>query len=230
MPAVLGDSLRSLPGGEPVAASIETVARAERLHIARELHDVVGHGLAAISLHAGAAARTADAHPEAALAALESIRATSRSVLDELRTILGQLREAHEGGEPARGIGTLDALVAATSDAGVSTVLHIVGPTRPLALALDQAAYRIVQEALANALRHAYGSRADVFVEYLRSRLVLTIENGPGGQASELPPSTGYGLRGMRERVAELGGALKVAPTETGGFRVRASLPFRASR
>jgi signal transduction histidine kinase len=190
----------------------------------------VGHGLAAISLHAGAAARTAGAHPDAALAALESIRATSRSVLDELRAILGQLREAHESGAPARGIGTLGALVAATSDAGVSTALQIVGPTRPVALALDQAAYRIVQEALANALRHACGSKADVFVEYYRSRLVVTVENGPGGQPSELPPSTGYGLCGMRERVAELGGTLETAPTNRGGFRVSASLPFRASR
>jgi signal transduction histidine kinase len=151
-------------------------------------------------------------------------------VLDELRGILGQLREAQEGGAPARGIGTLDALVAATRDAGVRTSLQIVGPTRPVALALDQAAYRIVQEALANALRHAYGSSADVFVEYHSSRLLVTIENGPGGQPSGLPPSTGYGLRGMRERVAELGGTIEVASTEGGGFRVRASLPFRASR
>ena len=205
----------------------ESAAGAERLRIARELHDVVGHGLATISLQAGVATHVAAEKPEAALEALESIRGTSRLVLDELRAILGQLRDDDAVAEPARGIGALPALVAATRQAGTHTSLEIEGRPRPLPLAVDLAVYRIVQEALANVLRHAYGAKAFVSVAYEERRLVVTVRNDGAGRASELAErSTGYGIRGMHERVAELGGDLETNIAVGGGFEVRAALPF----
>jgi signal transduction histidine kinase len=212
---------------QPAPHSHDSAVSAERLRIARELHDVVGHGLATISLQAGVATHVAEQRPQAALEALESIRSTSRFVLDEVRAILGQLRGDDGLDAPARGIGALSALVDATTNAETATSLQIVGRPRPLPLATDQAVYRITQEALANVLRHAHGSAARVCLTYERHRLVVTISNGEGGRPSEhAENSTGYGIRGMHERVRELGGELQASARPDGGFEVRASLPF----
>jgi signal transduction histidine kinase len=210
-----------------LATADDAAVYTERVRIARELHDAVGHSLATISLQAGVAAHVAEQHPEAALAALESIRATSREVLDEIRAILGQLREDDAVAEPARGIGTIDALVEATRNAGVRLMFEIVGRSRPLPLIVDQAAYRIVQESLANILRHAYGAAAYVAVAYEQDRLVVTVENDGAGRPSGLAAnSTGYGLRGMRERACQLGGDFEATANTDGSFLVRALLPF----
>jgi signal transduction histidine kinase len=224
---VLTEAHPHLSLAQPAAGLHDTAVSAERLRIARELHDVVGHGLATISLQAGVATHVAGERPEAALEALESIRSTSRFVLDEVRAILGQLRSDETVDAPARGIGGLSALVAATTNAGTRTALETLGRPRPVSVAVDQAVYRIVQESLANVLRHAYGAAARVSVAYERRRLVVTVRNDGAGRPSELAErSTGYGIRGMHERVVELGGELQANDRPDGGFEVRASLPF----
>jgi signal transduction histidine kinase len=217
---------RPHPSAAQTAPFDDSGIYAERLRIARELHDVVGHGLATISLQAGVATRVGEERPEVVLDALRTIRETSRFVLDEVRGILCQLRDDAIA-EPARGIGALRRLVDATTNAGTRASLHVNGRSRPLPLAVDQTAYRIVQEALANVLRHAHGAATDISIEYEARRLVVTVENDGAGRPSELAEgSTGYGLRGMGERVSELGGELETGPSPDGGFRVRASLPF----
>jgi signal transduction histidine kinase len=217
---------RQEPSGEQDA---RRRVQAERLRIARELHDVVAHGLATISLQAGVAAHVGKDCPEQALVALHAIRAASRDVLDEMRAILGQLRQDDDAPEPARGIGTLGALARVTSGAGVPTSLHLSGRPRPVPVPVDQAVYRIVQEALANVLRHSHGSAASVSVVYEPSRLLVTIEDDGTGRAGALADhGSGYGIVGMRERALALGGALRAGPRTGGGFRVRASLPFRS--
>jgi signal transduction histidine kinase len=202
---------------------------AERLRIARELHDVVAYGFATISLQAGVAAHVGKERPEQALVALEAIRIASRDVLGELRAILGQLRQDDAAPEPARGIGTLAALADTTTNAGVPTSVHVSGRPRPVPLAVDQAVYRIVQEALTNVLRHARGATASVSVVYEQSRLVISVRDNGAGEANELVGhGSGYGIVGMRERAVALGGALTAGPRPQGGFRVDASLPFLA--
>jgi signal transduction histidine kinase len=200
---------------------------AERLRIARELHDVVSYGFATISLQAGVAAHVADSRPEQAVEALHAIRAASREVLDEMRAILGQLRADDEAAEPARGIGRLSVLAERTSSAGVQTSVNVSGRRRPISVAHDLAVYRIVQEALANVLRHSPRAMAWVSVEYEQRRLVVTIEdNGMGSSGDATTEGSGYGIMGMRERAGALGGTVEAGPRPGGGFRVRASLPF----
>jgi signal transduction histidine kinase len=200
---------------------------AERLRIARELHDVIAHGFAAISLQAGVAAHLGTERPEQALAALEAIRVASRDVLGELRGILGQLREDDEAPEPARGIGTLAALAKTTTSAGVRTSVEVTGRPRPVPVAVDHAVYRIVQEALTNTLRHARGATASVSIVYECNRLAVIVEDDGEGVPTELATQgSGYGIVGMRERALALGGTLTAMPRPEGGFRVRASIPF----
>jgi len=213
---------------EPVAD--ETTRRsveAERLRIARELHDVVSYGFATISLQAGVAAHMADSRPEQAVEALHAIRSASREVLDEMRAILGQLRADDDSAEPARGIGRLSVLTERTSSAGVQTSVHVSGRPRPISIEHDLAVYRIVQEALANVLRHSPSAMAWVSVEYTQRSLLITIEdNGMGSCDDAATQGSGYGIMGMRERAGALGGTLEAGPRPGGGFRVRASLPF----
>jgi signal transduction histidine kinase len=200
---------------------------AERLRIARELHDVVSYGLATISLQAGVAAHMADSSPEQAVDALHAIRAASREVLDEMRGILGQLRADDAAAEPARGIGRLSVLAERTSSAGVQTSVNVSGRPRPISIAHDLAVYRIVQEALANVLRHSPRAMAWVSVEYTPRSLIVTIEdNGIGSSDGASTEGSGYGITGMRERATALGGTVEAGPRPGGGFRVRASLPF----
>jgi signal transduction histidine kinase len=205
--------------------------RAERLRIARELHDVVAYGFATISLQAGVAAHVADERPEQARAALEAIRTASSDVLREMRAILGQLRQDENAPEPARGIGTLAALAETTTRAGVPTSLAVSGRPCPVPVAVDQAVYRIVQEALANVLRHARGAAASVSVVYRTRSLAVTIENDGTGQPAEFAgQGSGYGLVGMRERALALGGGLTAALRPEGGYSVHASFPIKGHR
>jgi signal transduction histidine kinase len=203
------------------------LVRAERLRLARELHDIVSFGFATIAMHAGIAAHVADERPEQAAEALRAIRTASRDVLDDVRAVLGQLRDDDAAFEPARGIGSLDRLAQGTSAAGVRTSLTIHGQPRPVPVAVDQTVYRIVQEALANVLRHSPGASASVSVVYEQRCLVVTIEDDGATDGSE--PSSegcGYGLVGMRERAEALGGDVHAGPTAAGGFRILATLPF----
>jgi signal transduction histidine kinase len=172
-----------------------------------------------------------DDRPDQVGEALRAIKAVSGEAARELRAILGVLRRVDEGEPPAtsRGVGGLDALAATSSNAGVPTRVTISGRPRPLLAAVDQAAYRIVQESLTNVLRHAGPASASVRVAYEPDCLVVEVvddgcaqEVGDGGR----PPGTGHGIAGMRERAVTLGGQLEAGKRTGGGFQVCASLPF----
>lgn len=208
---------------------------AERLRIAQELHDVVAYGFATISLQAGVAAHVLEKRPDQVVDALQAIKEASKEALEELRAILGVLRHADGPRGPAPGLRELDALVLTTSRAGVPTEMNISGLPRPLPAAVDRAAYRIVQEALANVLRHAGPATASVSIVFERDRLVISVEDdgvgdeGRSEQVEQVSPGFGYGIAGMRERALALGGELEVGPRSEGGFFVTASLPVSAS-
>jgi signal transduction histidine kinase len=212
---------------------------AERLRIARELHDVLAHGIATISVQAGVAAHVLNEHPEHAAEALRTIKATSKEALRELRGILGVLRDADEGEprEPTAGLCQLERLVDATSRAGVPTQVTISGDRRSLPATVDLAAYRIVQESLTNVLRHAGRSSAVVAISYADDAMTISVDDNGRGSTHQSTgtnghPSkvSGHGIVGMRERAHALGGELQAGPRADGGFRVRARLPVAAGR
>jgi signal transduction histidine kinase len=173
-----------------------------------------------------------DEHPEQARQALLTIKATSKEALRELRGILGLLRQGDEAETraPAPGLDQLGALVEATSRIGVLTQLSVSGPVRRLPPAVELAAYRIVQESLANVLHHARAASAAVTLSYEDDRLAVEVaDDGRGWPANGRWPPTGsgngLGIVGMRERATAVGGELEVGPRPEGGFRVRARLP-----
>jgi signal transduction histidine kinase len=202
----------------------------ERIRIAREMHDVLAHTIAVIGVQAGVAAEALADSPEAASAALRTIREKSREAMAEIRGSVGVLREAREDAptSPAPGLSQLDELVDVAADAEVQVEVSVSGAKRPLPPVVDLTAYRIVQEALTNVLRHAGATLAQVGIRYEPDALVVEVEDDGaktlnGAHAAE----DGYGLTGMRERAAAIGGRLEagVAPGAGGGFRVRAWLP-----
>jgi signal transduction histidine kinase len=202
---------------------------AERLRIARELHDVVAFSFATISVQAGVAVHVADEHPDMAADALRAIKAISGEASRELRAILGVLRHtAGAGDAPSHGVAGLDTLAATTTSSGLPTRLVVSGRARSLPPAVDRAAYRIAQEALTNALRHAGPASATVTVRYEPDRLLVEVLDdgrGPDPRHGEPEPGGGHGIAGMRERALALGGELDAGSDPRGGFRVRASLP-----
>jgi signal transduction histidine kinase len=196
----------------------------ERGRIARELHDVIAHNISMIVVQAGAAARVLEGEQPNVRRALETIETTGRETVDEMRRLLGVLRRADDGQAlaPQPGLAELDALVAQVREAGLTVDLQIEGTPSPLPPGLDLSAYRIAQEGLTNALKHAGAARAAVIVTYGRDTVEIEIrDDGRGGVGAS---GTGHGLVGMRERVALWGGKLQVGP-EHGGWVVRASLP-----
>jgi signal transduction histidine kinase len=198
----------------------------ERLRIAQELHDVVAHSMGVIAVQAGVGAHVIDNDPAEAKKSLEAIAATSRSTLTEIRRLLGVLR-ADEGGayEPAPGLADLDRLVADVDSAGLPVDVRIEGTRHDVPPGVDLTAYRIVQEALTNVLKHAGPAHATVVVGYEPSALRLEIADdgrGVNGRATD----GGHGLVGMRERVGVYGGTLEAGPAAGGGFRVLARLPY----
>jgi signal transduction histidine kinase len=200
---------------------------AERLRIARELHDVVGFGFAAISLQAGVAAQALDRRPEQAAEALQAIKAASKEALEELRAILGLLRQADGPRGSAPGLRDLDAIVKTACKAGLSASLELSASPRQAPVAIERAVYRIVQEALTNVLRHAGPVSATVSVSFDDDRLIVSVEDeGAGGAVCDASPGSGYGIVGMRERAKALGGGLEAGPRPGGGFRVCASFPL----
>jgi signal transduction histidine kinase len=201
----------------------------ERLRIARELHDVVAHSMATISVQAGVAEHVLADNPGAASDALRAIRTASRDGLRDLRAILAVLRQADEADpvEPAPGLAQLGALVNRTSQAGLPTTVRREGAPRLLPPGIDLAAYRIIQESLTNVVRHAGPATASVLMCYRDAMLRIEVTDtgrglaqGPDGQG------TGHGLIGMRERAAALGGTLQAGPGPAGGYRVEALLPL----
>lgn len=210
----------------------EHVARGERARIARELHDVVAHHISMIAVQAEAARLTTPGLPAEGAKRLVAIGDTARSALTEMRRLLGVLRE-DAGAEPTRrpqpGLWQLNELLdEARRVTRVSTRLIVSGQVCPLDPGIELTAYRIVQEALTNARRHAPGSAVDVELHYRDDALrVLVRDNGPGRQAGA--EASGHGLTGMSERAAMVGGRLSAGPGTFGGFLVEAVLPAAAA-
>ncbi len=202
----------------------------ERARIARDLHDIIGHTLNLIVIQAGAARTVFKSRPDQALDSLNSIETTARQSLSDMERMLGILRppeaEAAPFG-PQPGLGQLDRLAEQFTDAGLPVEVSVAGEPHKLPTSLDLSAYRIVQEALTNALKHAGPARARVAVSYLADKLELDIvDDGEGSGDDVHNAGGGRGLIGMRERVSMFGGELDVGPAPEGGFRVHASLPL----
>jgi signal transduction histidine kinase len=202
---------------------------AERMRIARELHDVVAHSMAMINVQAAAASMQLAADPAAAAEAIQAIRRASKSGLRELRTILEVLRQADGGSPPVPDLGAIAALVEATSAAGTPATLESAGPLASVPPPVTLAAYRIVQESLTNVVRHAGRVAAIVGLRQDDGYLYVDVVNDAGTTPAALSDGAGTGLAGMRERAAALGGTLDAGPRPGGGFAVRARLPL-ASR
>ena len=198
----------------------------ERLRIARELHDSLTHSISVIKVQAGVAAHLARKNGEEPSAALLAIQEASSDAVRELRSTLDVLRRDEDAN--GSGLERLGALVRRAEASGVPTTCTIRGVERPLPPEVDQAAYRVVQEALTNVSRHAGPATATVDIEYADELLTVRIDDdGTGSRHAPLP---GYGLVGMRERVTALGGRLLAGPGADGGFTVRAELPLTGAR
>jgi signal transduction histidine kinase len=223
-----------------MAERAEQVSRAladERAQIARDLHDIVAHAMSVIAVRSGVARMVIDSDPEQARDALAIIETTTRRSLHEMRLLVGVLR--NPGDQPAElspvpGLADLDRLIGDTAAAGVAVGLDVDGEVRPLPQAAELSAYRIVQEALTNVVRHVGPSRARVRISYRPDEVRIEVtDDGPAGPAPPLTGAgSGHGLIGMRERAALFGGELEAGPC-AGGFRVRATLPtadFRDDR
>ena len=204
----------------------------ERLRIARDLHDVVAHTLTTINVQAGVAAHLLDRQPGHARTALATIENASHEALDELRTILGILRDHNDESAPLRpapNLQSIDELIQDSRNAGIDVRLAIGGeqPDR-VPDAVQLAAFRIVQESLTNACRHAAGAPTNVSLTYRPDRLLVAVENTAGTISNGNQTVPGVGILGMRERAAALGGTLN-ADRSPDGFRVTAELPYRRS-
>jgi signal transduction histidine kinase len=202
----------------------------ERLRIAHELHDVLGHHLSLINIQAGVGLHLRDRDPEAAWAALDTIKRTSAEALREVQAMLHTLRPGDEAAPraPAPGLDRLDELIVG---AGLPVRSRIVGVARPVPPEVDRAAFRIVQETLTNVRRHAgAAATAAVTIEYRPEELVIEVDDDGGGQTPlVVPAQVGNGINGMRERAKALGGLLSAGPLAQGGWRVRAQLPLPAA-
>jgi len=198
----------------------------ERGRIARELHDVVAHNVSMMVVQAGAAVRVLHGDQPHVRNALEAIATTGRQTVDEMRALLGVLRSGDERGAlaPQPGLAGLEQLVCGIRDAGLPVTLRIEGTPCPLPQALDLSAFRIVQEALTNTLKHAGPAQAQVTVRYQDRAVELEIADT--GTSSPANRGTGHGLIGMRERAAMFGGELETTQAGSGGFTVRARLPL----
>jgi signal transduction histidine kinase len=198
-------------------------ASEQRLAIARDLHDVVAHNISVINVQANTALHLMDRQPERAREALTAIHDVSKQALGELRSVLGVLRGSDGEGAPLGPSPGLDRLPElASGTAGISVRLITDGAPRPLPAGVDVAAYRIVQEALTNTVRHSRGRTATVRLRYDDDTLTVSVDDD--GAAAH-PPHQGNGLAGMTERARALGGTLEAGPRPEGGFRVLARLP-----
>ena len=200
----------------------------ERTRIARDLHDSAGHAVNVILVQAGAARLLLEQDPERSRAALETIEEVARDTLVEIDQLVRALRDAAtpDGVEPPIGLAALDTLVERSRAGGLDVRISVDGERRPLPRSVDQAAYRILREALTNAARHGTGS-AEVGLEFGPTALTLDVTN-PLAADARLRTRAGHGIVGMRERAQLLGGTLAAEATD-GTFQVRASLPYRES-
>jgi signal transduction histidine kinase len=198
----------------------------ERMRIARELHDVLAHNISLINVQAGVALHLMDEQPGQSRSALQAIKQASNDALGELRSVLDVLRQGDEAPprSPASGLAHLDSLVSRAGATGLEVRTRVEGTPRPLPAGTDLAAYRIIQESLTNVTRHAGPATATVLVRYGHDDLTVQVDDDGRGPSSTNGPG-GAGIRGMRERVAALGGELDAGPRPGGGFRVLAHLP-----
>ena len=199
---------------------------AERARIARELHDVVSHNVSVMVVQAAAGYDVFETHPERAREALQAVEETGRRALGELRKLL-DVSDDGERTSPQPGLARVDELAARVRTAGLEVSLTFEGTPRAVPEAVDLSAYRIVQEALTNTLKHAHASRAEVHVRYETDVLEVEVSDdgiGPTGSTGD-----GRGLIGMRERVSLFGGELLAGATAAGGFLVRARMPLEST-
>jgi signal transduction histidine kinase len=196
----------------------------ERLRIARELHDSLTHSISVIQVQAGVAVHLARKRGEEVPPALLAIQEAGADASRELRSTLGVLR-SKDGDEESSGLGHLESLVARARSAGLPVTVTVSGPQQALPPEVDQAAYRIIQEALTNTSRHAGQACASVRLHYAPGALTVQVDDDGTGGGDQPQSGPGLGLIGMRERVSALGGRLHAGPHEGGGFGVRAELP-----
>jgi signal transduction histidine kinase len=233
---LIGNSIRQARARAELVRAQATAqtALAERLRIARELHDIVAHSIGIIAIQAGAGSRVFDARPDQAREALAAIEATSRETLSGLRRMMTGLRRAEPGSGPgqaalgpAPGLADVERLAAMTLDAGVQVEVEWLGSREPLPADIDLSAFRIIQEAVTNVVRHAGTDRCLVWIDQQDGYLSIEVtDSGRGAPASKISVAgTGYGITGMRERAALLGGDFSAGPRPGGGFRVAVRLP-----
>ncbi|HEY3867504.1 MAG TPA: sensor histidine kinase [Actinocrinis sp.] len=233
---LIGNSIRQAELLRNQAAA--QAAMAERLRIARELHDIVAHSIGIIAIQAGAGSRVFDASPVEARNALAAIEATSRESLSGLRRMVTGLRrvesesERAQAGKVQAGLAGIERLAAMTLDAGVKVEVDWHGSREPLPPDIDLSAFRIIQEAVTNVVRHAGTGRCRVLIDRQDAQLAIEVtDSGRGdgtagtGSGSSAGSGAGYGITGMRERAALLGGEFCAGPRPGGGFRVAARLP-----
>ena len=245
--ALAAASSRAVRAEASLDATAASAAAAERARIARELHDVVAHHVSLIAVQAEAVGALLPARPAEASASADAIAVTARQAMTELRRLLGVLRfnSAEQDPSPERSrltpapsLSRLDELLTSVRGSGLPVTCQVSGPAAALPPGVDLTAYRIVQEALTNALRHAPGSSATVALTYEAGHVSLEVTNAspqPPATATPATPVTsatsatlagGYGLAGIAERVASCGGSLTLGPTLDGGFTVSARLPL----
>ncbi|WP_165966402.1 sensor histidine kinase [Actinomadura sp. 7K507] len=212
------------------AEQARRVASEERLRMAQDLHDSIGHGLAAIAMQAGVALHVLDRDTEEARQSMKAVRATSREALENLRAQLDGLRDMGTADRtPAPGLGDLDRLTERVQAGGVTVHTDIAPDLAGLPAAVDAAAYRILQEALTNVLRHAGAVPVRIRIRRDGDALLLDVVN-TAADAPSAPPGTGLGLRGLRSQAEVLGGTLAAGPHPDGGFGVRARLPLTGGK
>ncbi|WP_230858922.1 sensor histidine kinase [Actinoplanes aureus] len=221
-----------------------TAVDEERARIARELHDIVSHNVSVMIVQAGAAREVLTTMPDEAVGALEAVEKAGRTTMTELRHLLGLLAPAADGEEDHEGtdlapqptLSSLSRLIDRIAFAGLPVEVRVSGEPRPLPSGIDVTAYRIVQEALTNALKHGAGGKAEVTIRYADHALrVEVLTTGPSVLTGGAPSSAGHGdgagrgLLGLRQRVAVYGGDLDARRRLGGGYRVRARIPLEAS-
>ncbi|MCW2139925.1 Signal transduction histidine kinase [Actinoplanes cyaneus] len=228
---VIGNSVRQrrLYAAAQRTEAEDRAVQAERLRIARELHDMIAHSIGVIAVQAGMGRRVIDTQPAEARNALANIEETSRDTAAALRRMLGTLRRNDlEAGpvtrDPAPGLDDLESLIARTEQAGLKVFLRRSREQAQLPPDIDLSAFRIVQEAMTNVIRHAATDRCDVVIE--QGQQMLTIEVTDAGRGVTGHGDHGYGISGMRERVSLLGGDFSAGPRDSGGFRVYARIPM----
>ncbi|SDP64501.1 Signal transduction histidine kinase [Pedococcus dokdonensis] len=204
----------------------------ERLRIAQELHDVVAHHMSLINVQAGVALHLADRRPEQVEPALVAIRDASKEALTELRSLIDVLRldGAPAPRSPVANLAGLDDIVDRSGHAGLRVTKTVTGTERPVTAAVELAAYRIVQEAITNIVRHAHATRAEVTLDYGDEVLTVTVVDDGDGAARLADLVQGNGISGMQERARALGGELRVTAAASGGLRVEADLPTGGQR